>query len=102
MSTDRPAPEPSDLLDQLRDAAGAPVRPPLRVPLPTTSHRARPVGPLVTGVRRTLLKIIAPSLLELIGQLETDRADLYGRVADLETRLSRLDDPAAAEGTRAE
>jgi hypothetical protein len=84
-------PSPEELLERLREAAGSPPRPPLRVPLPVTSQRRGPIGPLVTGARRALLRLIAPALLELVNQLEADRGILHGRVAELEERLATLE-----------
>jgi hypothetical protein len=67
-----------------------------------SSNRPAPIGPLVTGARRALLRLIAPSLLELINQLETDRGILHGRIAELEERIATLEgtdrrDAAGAE-----
>ncbi len=95
-------PSPEELLERLREAAGSPPRPPLRVPLPVTSQRRGPIGPLVTRSRRAILRLIAPSLLELVNQLETDRAILHGHVAELEDRIARLENTdrrGAAEAT---
>ena len=83
--------------DELRAAAPAPPLPPLRVPESARSERAAPIGLLVTGTRRALLRILAPSLVELVGQLERERHQQRLRLAELETRIARLEGTTPAD-----
>ncbi len=85
------SPDPDALLDRLRTQAGPPPLPPLALSAPPTSHRAGPAGRAVTGLRRGLVRLIAPSLLELIGQLEHDRHRVDRRLAALEARVAELE-----------
>ena len=57
--------DPERLFDALREASPPAPLPALIVPEPTRSVRGGPIGPLVTGARRAILRIIAPSLVEL-------------------------------------
>ncbi len=86
-----PSSDPSRLFDELAAAATPPPLPPLVVPEPARSHRSSPVGALVTGLRRALLRIIAPSLVELIGQLERERHQQRATIAALQERIARLE-----------
>lgn len=87
----RPASDPEQLLAALRDAAPPPPLLPLTVPEPTRSLRPGPIGHLVTGARRAILRVIAPSLVELIGQLERERHQQRATIAALEERLAKLE-----------
>jgi hypothetical protein len=88
-----PSTDPDALLAALRDAAGPPPLTPLRIGEPPSSARRGPAGRLVSAARRAVLRLISPSLGELLAQLERDRhrqraeiARLEGRVAELERR----------------
>ncbi len=88
--TDRPV-DPDALLEQLRAAAGDPPLPPLSLGPTTPSMRPGPVGRAVGGLRAALLRLIAPSLAELIGQLERDRHRARAEVVALRERVERLE-----------
>ncbi len=90
-------PEPEQLFAKLRDAAPPPPLPSLVVPEPTRSLRPAPIGPLITGARRSILKIIAPALVELIGQLERERHQQRATIADLQERISHLEQAAPSD-----
>jgi len=45
----------------------------------------------VSGVRGLVLRLIAPSLAELIGQLERDRHRNRAEIARLEARVAELE-----------
>lgn len=84
-------PDPRQLYDELRQAVPAPPLPPLRIPEPSRSDRVAPVGRIVTGARRALLRVLAPSLIELVGQLERERHQQRARISELEGRIARLE-----------
>jgi hypothetical protein len=84
-------PDPDALLLELRRAAGDPPLPPLRLAEPASSARRGPAGPLVSGVRRAVLRLIAPALSELLGQLERDRHRQRAELARLEARVAELE-----------
>lgn len=96
--TDRtPGTDPGLLIRELQDAAGEPPLVPLSLGTPPSSLRPGVAGRLVTRVRRGLIRIIAPSLLELVGQLEHDRHAARRRILALEERVAALEarNPAA-------
>jgi hypothetical protein len=86
-----PPPDPDELLNALREAAGPPPLPPLRLSPPSGSHGRGPIGSLITGIRGLAVRILAPSLLDLIGQLERDRTRQDAEIARLNERVSQLE-----------
>lgn len=90
MSPGAPEPDPDRLLAELRAAAGEPPLPPLRLAEPAASARAGPAAAAVGAARRAVLRLIAPTLADLISQLERDRARLRGEVARLDRRIDEL------------
>lgn len=84
-------PDPEALLRDLQDAAGDPPLVPLSLSTPPASLRPGVAGRLVTRVRRGLIRIIAPSLLDLVGQLEHDRHATDRRLRELEGRVASLE-----------
>ncbi|MDX6553831.1 MAG: hypothetical protein QOD86_26 [Miltoncostaeaceae bacterium] len=84
-------PDPDELLLQLRRAAGEPPLPPLRLADPTPSARRGPSGGLVGTARRTVLRLIAPALADLLVQLERDRARARAELDALRKRVEELE-----------
>lgn len=82
-------PEPDELLDQLREGAGEPPLPPLRIQVPHASARAGLAGRAVDAVRGVLLRILSPALADMLAQLERDR---YRQRAELERLRARVDE----------
>jgi hypothetical protein len=64
--------------------------PPLQLAEPAASARVGPAAALVGSARRAVLRLIAPTLADLIGQLERDRARLRAEVARLDRRIDEL------------
>lgn len=91
MSATGPCPDPDRLLAELRDAAGPPPLPPLRLAEPAASARIGPAAALVGAARRAVLRLIAPTLADLLGQLERDRARMRAEAAELRRELARLE-----------
>lgn len=87
-----PSTDPDALLAALRAEAGPPPLTPLALAAPPASHRPGLAGRGVTGLRRALVRLIAPSLLDLVGQLEQDRHRVDRRLAEMEARLARIED----------
>ena len=87
----------NDLYERLGEAAPAPPLSPLRVPQAARSERSAPLGPLVTGGRRLILRILSPSLVELVGQLERERHQQRLRIAELEARVAQLEGAPSAD-----
>ena len=83
--------DPDRLFEQLAAAAESPPLAPLRIPEPARSQRRSPVGPLVTGARRALLRVLSPALVELVGQLERERLQQRATIIELEERIARLE-----------
>lgn len=83
--------DPDRLFEQLAAAAESPPIPPLYIPEPVRSQRRSPVGPLVTGARRAFLRVLSPSLVELVGQLERERLHQREVIAELQGRIARLE-----------
>ena len=54
-------------------------------------HGGGPRAPLVSGLRGMVLRLIAPSLGELLGQLERDRHRTRAEIARLEARVAELE-----------
>ena len=89
--------DPERLFDALREASPPAPLPALIVPEPTRSVRGGPIGPLVTGARRAILRILAPSLVELIGQHERERHQQRATILALQERVARLERTAPAD-----
>lgn len=85
------APDPDELLMALRRAGGEPPLPPLRLADPAPSARPGIAGRAVSFVRRAVLRLIAPSLADLISQLERDRHRQRAELARLERRVAELE-----------
>ncbi|MDX6646564.1 MAG: hypothetical protein QOK40_2291 [Miltoncostaeaceae bacterium] len=83
-------PDPDALLAALREAAGPPPLPPLSLPEPSASARGGAAGAVVTLARRAVLRLIAPELHDLMGQLERDRHRERAELQRLEERVARL------------
>ena len=49
------------------------------------------MGAVVSGLRGMVLRLIAPSLGELLGQLERDRHRTRAEIARLEARVAELE-----------
>jgi hypothetical protein len=84
-------PDPDRLLVELRRAGGAEGAAPLAIGVATASDRPWPVGPAITAVRRAALRLIAPSLADLLVQLERDRRRNERRIDELTERVTRLE-----------
>ena len=83
--------DPDRLLLELRRAAGEPPLTPLRLAEPASSARRGPAGALVSWARRAVLRLITPSLGDLLGQLERDRHRMRAEIARLEERVADLE-----------
>jgi len=92
------SPAPDALITEIQDAAGDPPLVPLSLGAPPSSLRPGAAGRLVTRTRRGLIRVIAPSLLELVGQLEHDRHATHKRIAELEARIAALEGRREAPG----
>jgi hypothetical protein len=75
----------------LRRAGGDPPLPPLRLGDPASSARRGPAGGLVSAARRAVLRLITPTLADLIGQLERDRHRMRAELGRLEARVAELE-----------
>jgi hypothetical protein len=83
--------DPDELLLRLaRDGADPPL-PPLRIGEPAPSARRGPARAVVSGARRAVLRLISPSLAELLGQLERDRHRLRAEIERLQARVDALE-----------
>lgn len=64
------------------------------------------MGPAITSIRRAALRLIAPSLADLLVQLERDRRRAERRIDELTERVARLegegDDAPAPAGRKGE
>lgn len=58
---------------------------------PAPSARRGPARALVSGARRAVLRLIAPSLADLIGQLERDRHRQRAEIERLARRVDALE-----------
>jgi hypothetical protein len=83
--------DPDGLLSALQEAAGEPPLAALRLADPTPSARRGPAGRLVSSARRAVVRLIAPALADLLGQLERDRHRQRGEIARLERRVAELE-----------
>lgn len=84
-------PDPDALLEALRDAAGEPPLPPLRISDPASSARDGVAGRAVGGSRRAVMRLITPALADLLAQLEADRHRMQAEVRRLEARIDYLE-----------
>ncbi|MFN8109115.1 MAG: hypothetical protein U0Y82_04615 [Thermoleophilia bacterium] len=82
---------PEDLLARLRAEAGDPPLPPLRIGEPASSARAGLAGRVVSEARRAVLRLIAPTLGQLLSELERDRHRERAELAALRDRVERLE-----------
>ena len=83
---------------RLRRAAGDAPLPPLRLADPAPSARRGAAGGLVSGVRRAVLRLIAPAMADLLAQLERDRHRQRGEIERLEKRVAELERERARPG----
>ena len=88
---DGAAPDPDRLLAELHAAAGEPPLAPLRLADPSPSARRGPAGGIVSGARRAVIRLIAPALADLLGQLERDRHRQRAEIVRLERRVAELE-----------
>jgi hypothetical protein len=84
-------PDPDELLRVLREAAGPPPLPPFTLAREATIGRRGPRHSLTAQLRGLGVRLLAPSLLDLIGQLERDRMRQDAEIARLNERISRLE-----------
>ncbi len=91
------SPDPDRLLRELRAEAGEPPLPPLRLADATPSDRPGVVGRAVGAARRAVLRLIAPSLGDLLTQLERDRHRQRGEIERLAARVEALEAERADE-----
>ncbi|MEQ8833876.1 MAG: hypothetical protein RIB67_05455 [Miltoncostaeaceae bacterium] len=84
-------PDPDALLAALREAGGRPPLTPLRLAEPAPSARAGLPGRLVGAARRAVVRLLTPSLADLISQLERDRHRQRAEIARLEARVAELE-----------
>ena len=84
-------PDPDRLLSELHAAAGDPPLAPLRLADPAPSARRGPAGGIVSGARRAVVRLIAPALADLLGQLERDRHRQRAEITRLERRVAELE-----------
>lgn len=83
--------DPDELLMELRRASGETPLEPLALSNPPASDRRWPLGELVGYGREAILRLLAPTFADLLGQLERDRHRLATRVLDLERRVGHLE-----------
>jgi hypothetical protein len=76
---------------RLRQAGGEPPLPPLRLADPAPSARRGPAGALVGAVRRAMLRLLTPSMADLLTQLERDRHRQRAEIERLERRVAELE-----------
>ena len=85
------APDPDELLDELRSSAGEPPLAPLRIGAPHASARPGIAGRAVDGVRAVLLRLLSPALADMLAQLERDRHRQRADLERLRLRVERLE-----------
>lgn len=90
-------PDPDALLQALRDAAGEPPLPPLRIPDPAPSARDGVAGKAVGESRRAVMRLITPALADLLAQLEADRHRMQAEIRRLEARVAYLEKRAPVD-----
>jgi hypothetical protein len=76
---------------ELRRTGAAGHLAPLSIGATTSSDRPWPVGPVITAARRAALRLIAPSLADLLTQLERDRRRDTQAIEELRHRVARLE-----------
>ena len=84
-------PDPDELLARLRDAAGEPPLPSLRIADPAPSARDGVAGRAVGGSRRAVMRLITPALADLLAQLEADRHRMEAEIRRLDERIAYLE-----------
>ncbi len=84
-------PDPDVLLARLRDGAGDPPLPPLRIADPAPSDRPGVLGRAVSGSRRAVIRLITPALADLLAQLEADRHRMQAEIRRLEARVAEME-----------
>lgn len=84
-------PDPDELLLRLSREGAEPPLPPLTLAEPAPSARRGPARALVSSARRAVLRLISPSLADLLGQLERDRHRQRTELARLERRVAELE-----------
>ncbi|MCB0873782.1 MAG: hypothetical protein KDC36_10430 [Thermoleophilia bacterium] len=99
LSAESGDPTTEELLVRLRAEAGDAPLPPLRLALGGGSTRGGLAGRAVDGIRGLILRLISPTLSELLSELERDRhrtraelAELRRRIAELESGTTTRDD----------
>jgi len=65
------------------------------------SARPGPAGRAVTAVRRGVLRLLAPTLGELLAQLERDRHRHRAELTELRARVARLEAEGSPAGVHA-
>jgi hypothetical protein len=90
-------PDPDALLQALRDEAGEPPLPPLRIADPAPSARDGVAGKAVGGGRRAVMRLITPALADLLSQLEADRHRMQAEIRRLEARIAYLEKRVPAD-----
>lgn len=83
--------DPDALLRALQDAAGEPPLAPLRIPDSPPSARAGIAGRAVGASRRLFVRLLNPSLAELLAQLERDRHRQRAEIERLSARVEALE-----------
>lgn len=91
MNDEPAAPDVDQILEDLHAAAGPPRLPPLRLPEVVRSRRGGIVGGVATAARRFVLRVLEPSLVDLVTQLERDRHHQRAEIARLEARIAALE-----------
>jgi hypothetical protein len=90
-------PDPDVLLQALRDEAGEPPLPPLRIADPAPSAREGVSGRAVGESRRAVMRLITPALADLLAQLEADRHRMQAEIRRLEARIAYLEKRVPAD-----
>jgi hypothetical protein len=76
---------------ELRRAGGESPLEPLALAESPASDRRWPLGEIIGYSRQAVLRLLAPTFADLLGQLERDRHRLATRVVDLERRVGHLE-----------
>jgi hypothetical protein len=97
VSAELERPDPERLIADLHAAAGSPRLAPLRLPDRVPSGRAGILGWAATAGRRVALRILEPSLVDLVTQLERDRHRQQAEIARLEARIAALEASALSD-----
>jgi hypothetical protein len=83
--------DPDELLARLRESGGEPPLAPLRIEAPRSSARPGLAGRAVDAARGTLLRLLSPSLAEMLAQLERDRHRQRAELERLRARVEALE-----------